>query len=93
MMGHPPTKDDEVENWDRCENEAWRDSYFISWVGASNPRAVARTLTRHRAVLGENHVAVRAIAGHLSFLQGASLGPEPEELAEVEAQAWRLGLL
>lgn len=83
----------ETENIKRCEDEAWRDAYYIAYVGASNPKAIARTFQRHLAVLGVEHVAVRAIGGHLGYLRGSSLGPAPEELLEVEAQAKRLGLL
>ena len=84
---------DEREAWKRVEDEAWRDEFHIAWIGASNPRAVMRTLNRHRAVMGEDHPAVRAITGHLAFLEGKSLGPSEELLGEVMEQAYRLHLV
>jgi hypothetical protein len=54
------------------EDNAWRDAYYIAWVGASNPQAVRRALDGHRSRLGGDHhlvtrtlvlAAVTAIAG------------------------------
>ena len=73
-------------------DKAWSDAYYIAWVGASNPKGVQRTLTEHTASLGETHPAVRAIAGHLAFLAGTSLGPDSDVLEQVLANARRLGL-
>jgi hypothetical protein len=65
------------------ETALWRDAYHIAWVGASNPKGVARTLQAHQATFGADHIAVRAIRGHLDFLQGTSCGPEFDELDAV----------
>jgi hypothetical protein len=75
------------------EDEAWRAAYYIAYVGASNIGSVARTLVRFNEELGEDHAAVRAIQGHHDYLEGIGLGPEDDELAEVEANAKRLGLI
>lgn len=83
------------------EDAIWRDAYRIAWVGASNPVAVAGALAKHSAALlhiagtadVENHPGLRAIAGHLAYLYRFGLGPEIEQLDEVERQAYRLGIL
>lgn len=64
--------------------QPWRDAYLIAWIGASNPRAVQRTLDTHTATYGPEHVAVRAIRGHLDYLEGNGLGPEMDALREVK---------
>jgi hypothetical protein len=74
------------------EDRAWQAAYAIAWVGASNPRGVTRSLTEYREALGPEHVAARAIAGHLAFLQGESIGPEFDELDAVLSNARRLGI-
>ena len=65
------------------EYAAWRDGYLIAWVGASNPRGVSFRLATHESELGPDHVAVRAIRGHLAFLQGEALGPDMDDLTAV----------
>jgi hypothetical protein len=75
------------------DDQAWRDAYYIATVGASNPKGVANALARHVGHLGDDHPAVRAIRGHLEFLQGTSLGPEFDDLREVGRNAARLGLI
>ncbi len=72
-------------------DSAWRDAYLIAWIGASNPKAVQRALDTHSTNLGESYPAVRAIRGHLAFLQGTSLGPDSGELDEVRLNGQRLG--
>jgi hypothetical protein len=54
---------------------------------------VTNSLARHNGHLGDDHPAVRAIKGHLAFLKGESLGPELDDLREVERNARRLGLM
>jgi hypothetical protein len=74
------------------DDQVWRDAYSIAWVGACNARAVARTLTHYRDTYGANHPAVRAIAGHLAFLDHESLGPEFADLDAVVENGRRLGI-
>jgi hypothetical protein len=76
-----------------AEDQAWRDAYYIADVGASNPKGVARTMEAHINTVGADHPAVRAIAGHLEFLQGHGIGPEFDDLAAVKANARRLGII
>jgi hypothetical protein len=87
------------EQWGE-EDKMWSDAWRIAWVGASNPAGVARALGKHAGALAhkigtreaENHLALRAIAGHLAFLFGHGLGPSDEELNAVQANGERLGL-
>ena len=74
------------------DDALWRDAYYIAWIGASNPRGVAHTLDQYREEYGADHAAVRAIAGHLAFLNGDGIGPEFEDLDAVLSNARRLGL-
>lgn len=74
---------------------AWSDAYYIADVGASNPKGVQYTLDK---MITERHIpldhpALRAIGGHLDYLQGRGLGPELDDLREVQANARRLGLI
>jgi hypothetical protein len=78
---------------DKSADTAWRDAYYIAWIGASNPSGVAASIDKHTKAVGAEHVAVRAMAGHLAYLRGESLGPEAEELEAVRSNAERLGLL
>jgi len=71
---------------------AYRAAYHIAWVGASNQKGVERSIAEHTATVGADHVAVRAMVGHLEFLRGNGLGPEMEELSEVRENGVRLGL-
>lgn len=75
-----------------AERVAWRDAYYIAWVGASNPKGVARSLSQWLPILGSNHPAVEAITGHLAFLNGESMGPSSEVLDKVLACAVKLGI-
>jgi hypothetical protein len=50
------------------------------------------TLEIHQAKFGADHTAVRAIAGHLAFLNGNGPGPELDELDAMKANAHRLGI-
>jgi hypothetical protein len=75
------------------EDKLWSDAYHIAIVGASNPKGVRNTMVAHLATFGSGHPAVRAIEGHHAFLTGTSLGPEPADLAAVEENARRLGLM
>lgn len=70
----------------------WKDAYGIAWIGASNPVAVERVLERRTAEFGANNPAVRAIAGHLAFLRGESIGPEFDDLDAVLINARKMGL-
>ena len=75
------------------EDRLWRDAYYIAYIGASNPRGVRHSLTQIvEAGFDDNHAAVRAIKGHLDFLEGRSLGPEIADLDAVLANARRLGV-
>ena len=73
---------------------AWADAYGIAVTGASNPKGVAYTLDNlirnHHVPV--NHPAIRAIEGHLDYLNGNGLGPEMDDFREVEANARRLGI-
>ncbi|MBO0820634.1 MAG: hypothetical protein J2P26_07255 [Nocardiopsaceae bacterium] len=71
---------------------AWTDADCIARAGASNPARVRRAIARHEAVLGARHPAVKAMRGHLRFLEGTGPGPEPALLGQVDAHARRLGL-
>jgi hypothetical protein len=83
------------------EDAIWTDAYRIAWIGAANPVAVAGSLAKHSAALlhivgtagVEAHPGLKAITGHLAYLYHHGLGPEMDELDEVQAQAYRLGLL
>jgi hypothetical protein len=66
------------------QNDVWKDAYLIAWIGACNQLAVKLILQRHAATYGADHQAVRAIRGHLEFLEGNSLGPEMEDLRAVK---------
>jgi hypothetical protein len=75
------------------EDQLWRDAYNIAWIGASNPRGVRHSITQiFEAGFDDDHAAVRAIKGHLDFLEGRSLGPEFSDLDLVIANARRLGI-
>jgi hypothetical protein len=76
-----------------AENAAWRDAYYIAWIGACNPRAVGATYVKHSNTLGRQHPAVRAIGDHHDFLKGESLGPSLADLESVKMNAQRLGLM
>lgn len=77
---------------DEHVNGLWRDAYNIAWIGASNPRGVERTLAQHTETYGPDHVAVRAIRGHLEFLKGNGLGPESDDLTTVrDTWEWMSG--
>jgi hypothetical protein len=80
------------ETTDRDEDGAWSDAYHISYIGASNPTGVRRTWSLRAARLGDDHHAVRAIKGHLDFLEGRGIGPEFDDLDAVKANARRLGI-
>jgi hypothetical protein len=83
-----------------AEDQAWADAYRVNFPGASNPVAVASALARNSAALLHEigtdgireHPALRAIAGHLAFLYGYSLGAEVYLLDETEINAVRLGI-
>lgn len=84
-----------------AEDQAWKDAYYIAWVGACNPLAVAGTLTRNTsALMGElhdtnairHHPALIAIAGQLGYLYDVSFGPSEDILDAVKANAERLGI-
>lgn len=66
------------------QNDVWKDAYLIAWIGACNKLAVSLILKRHEATYGADHQAVRAIRGHLEYLEGDSLGPEMEDLRAVK---------
>lgn len=74
------------------ERAAWRAAYHIAWVGASNPRGVARSIEQHTAAVGADHITVRLMRGHLDFLNGIGLGPELDDLDELSAYVKRKGL-
>jgi hypothetical protein len=61
-------------------------------VGACNPVAVRSAIATHTPALGSDHPAVRAMQGHLDFLEGTSIGPEFEDLDAVLSNARRLGI-
>lgn len=100
VMPDPITHTPNDEQWGE-EDKMWRDAYYIVWVGAANPTAVARTLYKHLGARirahgtreGARHVALQAIEGQLSYLMGNSLGQTDEQLNQVEANAKRLGLI
>lgn len=71
----------------KIPKDIWRDAYGIAVVGASNPRGVARTMVNYidEGVTLRDSPALRAIFGHLEFLLGKGLGPEMDDLREVEA--------
>jgi hypothetical protein len=81
------------------QQAVWRHAYFIAYVGASNPVAVARTLMEDTAELRrtgldvKRHVALRAMAGHLAYLYGIGLGPKVDDLDLVLGEAKRHGLV
>lgn len=66
------------------QHDVWNDAYLIAWIGACNKFAVSQILKRHEAMYGADHQAVRAIRGHLEFLEGISLGPEMDDLRAVK---------
>lgn len=84
--------DTTVANGDAVVDQLWRDAYGIAWIGASNPVAVQHTLDKWTETFGADNLAVRAMAGHLAFLRGESLGPEFMELDAVLENARRLGI-
>ena len=64
--------------------DPWEDAYGIAYIGASNPKGVENTLNHWKSQgLDESHPAVRAIQGHLDYLNGKGLGPEFDDLEEV----------
>jgi hypothetical protein len=75
------------------ETQAWRNAYYIAWVGACNQVAVQSAYSTHAPHLGEDHPAVRAIKGQLEFLQGTSPGPSAEDIQLVLEHAASLGLI
>lgn len=75
------------------EDKAWRAAYHIAWVGGSNPVGISHQINDvFIPHLGADHPAVQAMQAHLDFLTKDSLGPSPELLDQVVANAKRLGL-
>lgn len=58
------------------EGQLWRDAYRIAYIGASNPKGVRHTMVEHLKTFGSGHPAVRAIQGHLAFLEVMALAPK-----------------
>jgi hypothetical protein len=85
------------------EDQAYWDAYRICWPGASNPGAVAATLSRHSVALTRSlrstqavrdHPALRAIAAQLALLHGiTALGPPEGVYEAVERRVAALGLV
>lgn len=100
IAGHEITDPAEIQATvpqptDEDLDTAWSDAYYIADVGASNPKGVQYTLDK---MITERHIpldhpALRAIEGHLAYLHGNGLGPELDDLREVQANARRLGLI
>jgi hypothetical protein len=72
----------------------WEAAWHIAVNGASNPKGVEHSLRnfvrdKHIPI---DHAIVRAIEGHLDYLHGNGLGPELEDLREVQYHARRLGI-
>jgi hypothetical protein len=72
----------------------WEAAWHIAVNGASNPKGVEHSLRnfvrdKHIPI---DHTIVRAIEGHLDYLHGNGLGPELEDLREVQYHARRIGI-
>ena len=83
----------------RALRQIYRDAYAVGWVGASNPVAVARTVSEIADRLSDigfdhadlkQHPAFRVVVGQLAYLLGMSLGPDVSDLNAVRAtvEAW-----
>jgi len=80
--------------------ELWQAAWFVAWAGATNPVAVARSLSEWCLHLGQERLrgtmyvpAVAAITGHLEYLLGRGLGPSGEDLNTVKERCIALGML
>lgn len=78
----------EIARWvAAAEEQAYHDAYLIAWIGSPNRNVVERRLERAESQLGPDHVAVRAMRGHLAFLRGEGLGPDDDVLDALQSYA------
>ena len=74
----------------RSTRSLWKDAYGIAWI-APQPRGIEPVLDAGSRVRS-GHPAVRAIAGHIAFRRGASIGPEFDDLDAVLINARKMAL-
>lgn len=77
---------------DITEDQLWKAAYNIAWIGGSNPKGIQYSQDQFVAQFGADHPAVRAIQGHLDFLNHKSIGPEFDDLEAVLVNGKRLGI-
>ena len=74
----------------KLEDIMWQEAYSIAWIGASNPKAVIRTINTRAEVFGYDHPAIEAMCDHLAYLLGHGIGPEFDILDQVRAEHDRI---